>query len=166
MCLRRNDFRPGAQDVLLGEVEGCLFYVGAAQYAYWAPYRIVVDVTGGGGDSFSLEAADGVRFHGSVAAVNERGNSDAREVRNGGRSRLDDRKFARFLTLGPPIRAEARHPQNEGRRVCDVRLLRHPPHAACATTDLKRRMARPKNKPPINATRTNWGHTTSIPAPR
>jgi uncharacterized protein len=62
MCLRRNDFRPGAQDVLLGEVEGCLFYVGAAQYAYWAPYRIVVDVTGGGGDSFSLEAADGVRF--------------------------------------------------------------------------------------------------------
>ena len=62
MCLRRNDFRPGAQDVPLGEVEGCLFYVGAAQYAYWAPYRIVVDVTDGGGDSFSLEAADGVRF--------------------------------------------------------------------------------------------------------
>ncbi len=29
---------------------------------YWAPYRIVVDVTDGGGDSFSLEAADRVRF--------------------------------------------------------------------------------------------------------
>jgi uncharacterized protein (DUF2267 family) len=38
MCRRRNDFRPGAQDVLLG------------------------DVAGGGGGSFSLEAADGVRF--------------------------------------------------------------------------------------------------------
>jgi hypothetical protein len=62
MCLRRSDFRPGAQDVLLGEIEGCPFYVGAAQYAYWAPYQIVVDVTDGGGDSFSLEAADGVRF--------------------------------------------------------------------------------------------------------
>ena len=59
ICLRRNDFRPGAQDVLLGEVEGCLFYVGAAQYVI---YRIVVDMTDGGGDSFSLEAADGVRF--------------------------------------------------------------------------------------------------------
>ncbi len=62
MCLRRTDFRPGAQDLLLGEIEGCPFYVGAAQYAYWAPYRIVVDVTEGGGDSFSLEAPDGVRF--------------------------------------------------------------------------------------------------------
>ena len=62
MCLRRSDFRPGAQDILLGEVEGCPFYVGAAQHDYWAPYRIVVDVTEGGGDSFSLEAADGVRF--------------------------------------------------------------------------------------------------------
>ena len=62
MCLRRSDFRPGAQDVRLGEVEGCPFYVGAAQYAYWAPYQIVVDVTTGGGDSFSLEAADGARF--------------------------------------------------------------------------------------------------------
>ena len=62
MCLRRTDFRLGAQDVLLGEVEGCPFYVGAAQSAYWGPYRIVVDVTEGGGDSFSIEAADGVRF--------------------------------------------------------------------------------------------------------
>ena len=62
ICLRRTDFRPGAQDVLIGEVEGCPFYVGAAQYTYWAPYRIVVDVTEGGGDSFSVEAADGVRF--------------------------------------------------------------------------------------------------------
>jgi len=62
MCFRRSDFRPGAEDVLLGEIEGSPFYVGAAQSAYWAPYRIVVDVTEGGGDSFSLEAADGVRF--------------------------------------------------------------------------------------------------------
>jgi uncharacterized protein len=62
MCLRRSDFRPGGQDVLLGEVEGCPFYVGAAQSEYWAPYRIVIDVTEGGGDSFSLEAADGARF--------------------------------------------------------------------------------------------------------
>jgi len=62
MCLRQSDFRPGAQDVRLGEIEGCPFYVGAAQYNYWALYQIVVDVTTGGGDSFSLEAADGTRF--------------------------------------------------------------------------------------------------------
>jgi uncharacterized protein len=58
MCLRRSDFRPDAQDVLLGEVEGYPFYVGVLHYAYWAPF---VDVTEHGGDSFSFEAADGVR---------------------------------------------------------------------------------------------------------
>ena len=37
-------------------------YVGAAQSEYWAPCRIVVDVTEGGGDSLSHEAADGAWF--------------------------------------------------------------------------------------------------------
>ena len=62
MCFQASDFRPGGHDILLGEIEGCPFYVGAAQFDYWARYQIIVDVTTGGGDSFSLEAADGVRF--------------------------------------------------------------------------------------------------------
>src|ERR1700739_1390481 len=62
MCLRRSGFRIGARDVLLGVVEGVPFYVGAAQFPYWAACQLTLDVTEGGGDSFSLEAADGVRF--------------------------------------------------------------------------------------------------------
>jgi uncharacterized protein len=62
MCLSLGGFRPGGRDILLGEIDGCPFYVGAAQFEYWAPYQIIVDVTEGGGDSFSLEAADGLRF--------------------------------------------------------------------------------------------------------
>jgi uncharacterized protein len=62
MCLRRNGFRVAARDVLLGVVEGCPFYVGAAQFPYWANYQLTLDVTPDGGDSFSLEAADGVRL--------------------------------------------------------------------------------------------------------
>lgn len=62
MCLRQSDFRAGARDVLLGMIEGCPFYVGPAQFEYWASSQLTVDVTTGGGDSFSLEAADGVRF--------------------------------------------------------------------------------------------------------
>ncbi len=62
MCFRQSDFRVGASDVLLGGVEGCPFYVGAAQFDYWSGCQIIVDVTSEGGDSFSLEAADGVRF--------------------------------------------------------------------------------------------------------
>jgi hypothetical protein len=40
------------------------------------------------------------------------------------------------------------------------------PQAVCATTDRKRRIASPKNSPPISATSMNSGHTTSMPAPR
>jgi uncharacterized protein (DUF779 family) len=62
MCLRRDSFRVGARDVLLGVIEGCPFYVGAAQFPYWAHSQLTIDVVPDGGDSFSLEAADGVRF--------------------------------------------------------------------------------------------------------
>ncbi|MBI1220951.1 MAG: DUF779 domain-containing protein [Rhodobacteraceae bacterium] len=62
MCFRQADFRVGPGDVLLGAVEGCPFYVGPEQFAYWAYSELTVDVTDGGGDSFSLEAADGLRF--------------------------------------------------------------------------------------------------------
>jgi hypothetical protein len=62
MCFRTQDFRIGSRDVLLGVIEGCPVYVGAAQFGYWAYCELTIGVTGGGGDSFSLEAADGVRF--------------------------------------------------------------------------------------------------------
>jgi uncharacterized protein (DUF779 family) len=62
MCLRRNDFRVGSRDVLLGWVDGCPFYVSAEHFPYWARSQLTLDVVQDGGDSFSLEAADGVRF--------------------------------------------------------------------------------------------------------
>jgi uncharacterized protein (DUF779 family) len=63
MCLRRSGFRIAARDILLGVVEDCPFYVSAAQFPYWAHSQITLDVTtDGGGDSFSIEAVDGVRF--------------------------------------------------------------------------------------------------------
>lgn len=62
MCFRQREFRIGAGDVLLGVVEGCPCYVGAATFQYWAACQLTIDVVTDGGDSFSLEAADGVRF--------------------------------------------------------------------------------------------------------
>jgi len=62
MCLRRSGFRVGSRDVKLGEIEGCAFYVSAEQYPYWAHSQLTIDVVEGGGDSFSVEAAEGVRF--------------------------------------------------------------------------------------------------------
>ncbi len=62
MCFRCSGFRVAARDVLLGEIEGCPFYVSAAQFPYWAHSQLTIDVVRDGGDSFSLEAAEGVRF--------------------------------------------------------------------------------------------------------
>jgi len=62
MCLRQSDFRVGAHDLLLGTIGGVPFYIGDATFQYFAGSQILVDVTRDGGDSFSIEAADGVRF--------------------------------------------------------------------------------------------------------
>lgn len=62
MCYPRNEFRVGGSDVLLGEIGGCPFYMGAAQFEYWEHTQLLIDVTPGRGASFSLEAPEGVRF--------------------------------------------------------------------------------------------------------
>jgi uncharacterized protein (DUF779 family) len=62
MCFQQGEFRTGAQDVLLGEVAGCPFFIGAAQFAYWQHTQLIIDVVKGRGSGFSLEAPEGVRF--------------------------------------------------------------------------------------------------------
>jgi uncharacterized protein (DUF779 family) len=62
MCYPAGEFRVGAQDVCLGEIGGCPFYIGAAQFAYWAHTQLIIDVVPGRGAGFSLEAPEGVRF--------------------------------------------------------------------------------------------------------
>ena len=61
-ALRRGGFRVSARDVLLGVIADCPFYVSAEQFPYWAHSQLTIDVVADGGDSFSLEAAEGVRF--------------------------------------------------------------------------------------------------------
>jgi uncharacterized protein (DUF779 family) len=62
MCFRVDDFKVGSRDVQVGIVEGCPVYVGAAQHEYWKDAAIEIDVAHGEVESFSIEAADGVRF--------------------------------------------------------------------------------------------------------
>src|ERR1700757_1563627 len=35
MCYPVGEFRVGPQDVLLGQIAGCTFHIGAAQFEYW-----------------------------------------------------------------------------------------------------------------------------------
>ncbi len=62
MCYPVGDFRVGPQDVLLGNIAGCAFFMGAAQFEYWRHTQLIIDVVPGRGSGFSAEAPEGVRF--------------------------------------------------------------------------------------------------------
>ncbi len=62
MCYPRNEFRIGSRDVLLGEIDGTPFYIGADQYELWRHTQLLIDVVPGRGSGFSVEAPLGVRF--------------------------------------------------------------------------------------------------------
>ena len=62
MCYPLGDFRVGEQDVRLGDIAGVPFYMGAAQFDYWAHTQLIIDVVPGRGSGFSLEAPEGLRF--------------------------------------------------------------------------------------------------------
>jgi uncharacterized protein (DUF779 family) len=62
MCYPLGEFRIGQRDVYLGDIGGCPFYIGAAQYEYWRHTQLIIDVVPGRGSGFSLESPEGVRF--------------------------------------------------------------------------------------------------------
>lgn len=70
MCLRGADFRTGDQDVLLGSIEGCPFYIDGEQLERWggAQLSFFIDVLPSSSDSFSLEVSDDLRFVASSPA--------------------------------------------------------------------------------------------------
>ncbi|MCB0526515.1 MAG: DUF779 domain-containing protein [Lewinellaceae bacterium] len=62
MCYLQGEFLIGDQDVMLGEVHGCPFYMSAFQFEYWKHTQLELDVTKGRGASFSAEIPLGLRF--------------------------------------------------------------------------------------------------------
>jgi len=67
MCYPAGEFRTGASDVLLGdlEVEGIEdvpVWMSGPQFEYWKHTHLTIDVVPGRGSGFSVEAPEGVRF--------------------------------------------------------------------------------------------------------
>jgi len=62
MCYPEGDFPVGPQDVFMGRIADCDFYIGAAQFKYWKHTQLTIDVITGRGAGFSLEAPEGLRF--------------------------------------------------------------------------------------------------------
>lgn len=62
MCFSVNDYRVGANDVKLGSIAGCNFFMSKEQFEYWKHTQLIIDITKGRGASFSLEIPLGLRF--------------------------------------------------------------------------------------------------------
>ncbi len=62
MCYPEGDLIIGNQDVLLGEIGGCPFYMHKNQFDYWKHTQLIIDVVEGRGGMFSLEGVEGKRF--------------------------------------------------------------------------------------------------------
>ncbi len=62
MCFPEGELVLGPNDLLLGEVGGCPFYIDAEQYERWNRPTLELDVASGAGSGFSLEGVDDLHF--------------------------------------------------------------------------------------------------------
>jgi uncharacterized protein (DUF779 family) len=62
MCYPRGELTVGDNDVMLGTIGDCPFYIGATQYKTWEHTQLIIDVVPGRGGMFSLEGPEGKRF--------------------------------------------------------------------------------------------------------
>jgi uncharacterized protein (DUF779 family) len=67
MCFSLGEFIVGDGDVLLGEIDGCPFYMDARQYDALGQPNLVLDIEPGSPGGFSLAAGDGLHFVARVA---------------------------------------------------------------------------------------------------
>ena len=62
MCFPEGQFMIGAVDVLLGDVDGCPFFIDHRLLQAWHPTSLELDVTRGEPEGFSLPAGPGLIF--------------------------------------------------------------------------------------------------------
>jgi uncharacterized protein (DUF779 family) len=62
MCFPAGELIIGDIDVLLGEIDGCPFYIDSRLDEAWGRDRLVLDVAAGPPEGFSLAAGDNLHF--------------------------------------------------------------------------------------------------------
>ncbi|UOB15915.1 DUF779 domain-containing protein [Abyssalbus ytuae] len=62
MCFPKGELMINENDIWLGQVHGCNFYMSKDQFDYWKHTQLTLDITPGRGSSFSLEIPLGIRF--------------------------------------------------------------------------------------------------------
>jgi uncharacterized protein (DUF779 family) len=61
-CFEKGGFLVGSNDICIGEIAGCKFYMAKDQFEYWRHTHLTLDVIEGRAASFSLEATLDVGF--------------------------------------------------------------------------------------------------------
>ena len=72
MCYALGEFMVGGADVLLGDLEGCPFYMGEDQFAYWEHTQLIIDAVPGRGGALAGQRR-GSALPAALAAVLGRG---------------------------------------------------------------------------------------------
>jgi hypothetical protein len=62
LCLHEGELLLGANDLLLGQIQGTPFYVDGDQYERWNSPALQLDLSPGASDTLSLEGLDDVHF--------------------------------------------------------------------------------------------------------
>lgn len=62
MCFPDGELLLGPDDLLLGEVDGCPFYIGSDLYERWNRPTLVIEVAAGPGSAMSLEGLHDLHF--------------------------------------------------------------------------------------------------------
>jgi uncharacterized protein (DUF779 family) len=62
MCYPAGEFLTGDTDVLLGEIDGCPFYIDRHLDDAWGQQRFILDVAAGPPEGFSLPAGRNLHF--------------------------------------------------------------------------------------------------------
>ena len=62
MCFPAGEYLTGGNDLMLGTIDGCPFYIDARIYRSWDDAQLILDVAPGDPEGFSLGAGPGEHF--------------------------------------------------------------------------------------------------------
>ena len=62
LCMPAKEFKPSPSDVILGELDGAIFYMGHSHFQFSENTHTILDAVPGSSGSFSLDCGTGMAF--------------------------------------------------------------------------------------------------------
>lgn len=62
LCMPSNEFKPSPSDVIVGDIEGAVFYMGHNHFQFSENTHTILDALPGSSGSFSLDCGSGMAF--------------------------------------------------------------------------------------------------------